>query len=74
MLTLGGWGFGGGATAGRVKRLPSTSCPSIIDLPRSSTCMGDVVGTVPAGACGAPDGAAPGIPGGIGRMVASFFA
>jgi len=65
-------GFGGGGGVGKVKRLPSTSCPSIIDLPRSCTCTDGGGGAV--GAPGAP-GALGGVPPGgvIGIMLASFF-
>jgi hypothetical protein len=77
---FGGWGdcgiFGGcgacGACGGeRVKRLPSTSCPSIRLFPRSCTCIGGACGGVPPGIAGLPGGA--GDAGGMGITMASFF-
>ena len=65
-------GLGGAGMWGNVKRLPSTSWPSIIDLPRCSTCIsgGFTAAAEPGGAPGGEIGD-PG--GGIGIMLASFF-
>lgn len=72
-FAFGSDGLGGFGTAGMVKRLPSTSCPSIIDLPRSCTCTfgGWTAAAAPGGAPGG-DGIA--VPGGvIGITLASFL-
>jgi hypothetical protein len=77
--TAGGLGipgmasFGGAGIAGRVYRFPSTSCPSIIDLPKSSTFTGAGWGVPPGAVPGAADGAEPGDAGTIGTIIASFF-
>ena len=72
-FAFGSDGLGGGGTAGIVKRLPSTSCPSIVDLPRSCTCTFGG-GTATAAPDGAPGGDGIANPGGvIGITLASFF-
>ena len=66
---FGFWNAGGG---GSVNRFPSTSCPSIMLLPRSSTFRGGAWGATP---CAAPAPAEPCDPmaGIMGITVASFF-
>jgi hypothetical protein len=73
ILLPGVGGVAGGGTVGSVYRFPSTSCPSIIDFPRSSTWTGGALtgGVAPAVA----PGAAGAVPGGvIGITLASFLA
>ena len=43
----------------------------MVDLPKSSILIGDVCPA--AGACGPPEGALPGMVGGVGKIVASFL-
>jgi len=73
IFAFGSDGLGGGGTAGMVKRLPSTSCPSIIDLPRSCTCTfgGWTAAAAPGGEPGGDGIADPG--GVIGITLASFL-
>jgi len=73
IFAFGSDGLGAGGTAGMVKRLPSTSCPSIIDLPRSCTCTfgGWTAAAAPGGEPGGDGIADPG--GVIGITLASFL-
>ena len=66
------FGICAGFVGGSVNRLPSTSWPSIIDLPKSSTCM-EGGWPAAAGICPAIEGAAPAAAGAIGIIVASFL-
>ena len=70
---LGMLGLAGGAITGSVNRLPSTSWPSIIDLPRSSICIAGGFGIFAEGACGMAADGAPAGAAGMGKMLASFF-
>ena len=67
---FGACGVCGGGGGENVNRLPSTSCPSIMLLPRSCTCSGGSFGA--PGICGIP-GADGADVGGIGMTMASFF-
>ena len=70
--SFGSGGAGGFCAAGSTYRLPSTSWPSIMLLPKSCTCIGGEAGAAALGIFALPDGAAPG-GGGIGMIIASFF-